>query len=123
VLLWPVENVGDIRPFGFEPGGRHTGVDVYADEGVEVYSPVSGSVVWSGHTSAGFGIMAAVASSGRVIILGHLAAVVEGLDCGDGVTAGEMVGYVGCTGACTRPHIHIEVRHRGFSWNPELWLP
>jgi murein DD-endopeptidase MepM/ murein hydrolase activator NlpD len=121
-MRWPVPGYGEIRPFGFEPGGRHGGIDVYAPSGTPVISPVNGAVVWAGYTSAGFGVMVAVASSGRLIILGHLSAVVEGLGCGVGVVAGDVVGYVGCTGACSSFHLHLEIRRGGLSWNPGLWL-
>jgi murein DD-endopeptidase MepM/ murein hydrolase activator NlpD len=122
-MVWPLPGYDEYRPFGFEPGGRHVGIDIYAPEGSPVLSPVSGVVVWSGWTGAGFGELVAVASSGRVVILGHLSAVTEGLGCGDSVTAGAVVGAVGRTGAVAgRSHVHVEVRWSGLSWDPMVWL-
>lgn len=122
-MVWPLPGYEEYRPFGFEPGGRHVGWDIYAPENTPVLSPVNGVIVWAGWTGAGFGQMVAVASSGRVVILAHLSAVTEGLWCGDGVTAGQVIGAVGRSGAVAgASHLHLEVRYQGMAWNPGLWL-
>ena len=41
---------------------------------------------------------------------------------GDVVTAGDEIGKVGCTGWCTGPHIHFEVRLASKAENPIFWL-
>jgi murein DD-endopeptidase MepM/ murein hydrolase activator NlpD len=129
-MRWPVPGYDEFRPFGFEPGGRHGGIDVYAPSSTPVIAPVNGALVWAGYSSAGFGQMVGVASSGRVIILAHLEGVADWLLDGDGrprcgvsVVAGDVIGYVGRTGAVAGDtHLHIELRYQGLSWNPGLWL-
>ena len=33
-----------------------------------------------------------------------------------------MIGYVGCTGSCTGPHLHFETRVNGQAQNPPPYL-
>lgn len=126
-MIWPIENHHNIRSFGYFPGGVHAGLDIYAEIGTPIISPVNGTIIWNGGNSTGFGNqttgMVAIASSGRVIILGHMSATVETLACGDSVYKGDLVGYVGCVGACTESHIHLEIRYENLAWDPMLWLP
>jgi murein DD-endopeptidase MepM/ murein hydrolase activator NlpD len=38
------------------------------------------------------------------------------------VAQGDVVGYVGCTGHCTGPHLHFEVRINGEPVDPLGYL-
>ena len=54
----------------------------------------------------------------------HLSAFAQGLHVGQSVEQGQLVGYVGSTGAATGPHLHYEVRIAGTPYNPmEIKLP
>ena len=35
---------------------------------------------------------------------------------------GQVIGYVGCTGSCTGPHLHFETRVDGQAQNPRTYL-
>ncbi|HZP74289.1 MAG TPA: M23 family metallopeptidase [Gaiellaceae bacterium] len=42
--------------------------------------------------------------------------------CGEHVDQGQVIGYVGCTGHCTGPHLHFEVRVDGDPVDPLGYL-
>ena len=45
------------------------------------------------------------------------------VEAGDTVSAGEVIAYVGNTGASTGPHLHVEVFENGEAVDPALHLP
>ena len=49
----------------------------------------------------------------------HLSEFKNGLESGDLVKQGEVIGYVGQTGLATGPHLHYEFRVDGVHRNPE----
>lgn len=42
---------------------------------------------------------------------------------GQAITRGQVIGYVGSTGASSAPHLHIEIRVNGGIVDPLYWLP
>jgi murein DD-endopeptidase MepM/ murein hydrolase activator NlpD len=44
------------------------------------------------------------------------------VSAGSSVSAGQRLGSVGCTGSCTGPHLHFEVRVNGAPRNPRDYL-
>jgi murein DD-endopeptidase MepM/ murein hydrolase activator NlpD len=44
------------------------------------------------------------------------------VSAGQTVVRGEVIGYVGCSGSCTGPHLHFEVRLDGVPVDPLQYL-
>jgi murein DD-endopeptidase MepM/ murein hydrolase activator NlpD len=118
-LSWPVNGpIGS--PFGPRWGGFHYGIDILAGTGTPIRAPKDGTVTGIS-CGSGYGICSIVDHGGGVATLyAHMSrkVVTEGH-----VSAGEVIGYVGCTGFCTGPHLHFEVRINGTPKNPRNYLP
>lgn len=98
----------------------HNGIDLSSPTGTPIRAAGSGRVIlaqwWSG-----FGNAVVIQHGGDVTsIYGHLSRF--GTSVGRDVEEGEVIGYVGCTGLCTGPHLHFEVREGGSAVNPLKYL-
>jgi murein DD-endopeptidase MepM/ murein hydrolase activator NlpD len=126
VLLWPVS--GPITsPFGwrvhpiFGTKKLHTGIDIGVAYGTPIKAAAAGTVILA-QTYGGYGNATAIDHGGGLSTLyGHQSKII--VKVGQKVTMGEVIGYVGCTGYCTGPHLHFEVREDGTPVNPTKYLP
>jgi murein DD-endopeptidase MepM/ murein hydrolase activator NlpD len=117
---WPVS--GPITsPFGMRWGTLHPGIDIGVPIGTPIHAAGSGTVVWCGWMS-GYGNLVMIDHhNGLATLYGHQSRVA--VACGQDVTTGEVIGYSGCTGYCTGPHVHFEVRANGTPVDPLGYLP
>jgi murein DD-endopeptidase MepM/ murein hydrolase activator NlpD len=119
-FIWPVS--GPITsPFGMRWGTLHPGVDIGVPSGTPVHAAASGTVIWCGWMS-GYGNLVMIDHhNGLVTLYGHNTSVAVG--CNQQVAQGQVVSYSGCTGFCTGPHVHFEVRSHGSPVDPLGYLP
>ena len=97
----------------------HKGVDYAARTGTPVKSAGDGEVVFRGR-KGGYGQVLIVKHGEHYETLyAHLSDFKKGLESGDLVKQGEVIGYVGQTGLATGPHLHYEFRVDGVHRNPE----
>jgi len=105
-------------------GGRHFGLDIAAPTGTHVWSASEGEIIASGKDD----------SRGNYIIIRHEGNVysnyyhLSGFQRTDGwVVTGELIGYVGSTGAASGPHLHFQMGEGGYSnghsVNPAKYIP
>jgi murein DD-endopeptidase MepM/ murein hydrolase activator NlpD len=107
---------------GFGPrwGRNHDGVDIAAPTGTAIRAAACGSVTIAG-VQSGYGNIVCITHSSRfATCYAHMSrfAVSQGAQ----VTAGQVIGYVGCTGSCTGPHLHFETRVNGQAQDPSPYL-
>ncbi|MDE0643638.1 MAG: peptidoglycan DD-metalloendopeptidase family protein [bacterium] len=126
VLAWPVSG-GVTSPFGWRIhpifGDRrlHTGIDLRARAGEPIYAAANGAVLLA-EARGGYGQTVILSHGGGLTTLyAHLSRI--GVSADQIVNAGDVVGYVGCTGFCTGPHLHFEVREVGNPVDPMTYLP
>ncbi len=102
----------------------HTGVDFGAPTGTRVKATSDAVVAFTGR-QGGYGNLVILRhNNGYETYYAHLSAFAQGLHIGQSVAQGQLVGYVGSTGAATGPHLHYEVRIAGTPYNPmEIKLP
>jgi murein DD-endopeptidase MepM/ murein hydrolase activator NlpD len=99
----------------------HAGIDIGAPSGASIVAAGSGTVIFAGPKS-GYGNATIIDHGGGIATLyGHQSSI--GVSNGTPVTIGQRIGSVGCTGYCTGPHLHFEVRVNGDPVDPMGWLP
>ncbi|MBT9567363.1 MAG: peptidoglycan DD-metalloendopeptidase family protein [Thiobacillus sp.] len=96
----------------------HTGVDFGAPTGTRVKATGDAQVVFAGRRGGYGNLLILRHSSGYETYYAHLSAFASGVRAGRSVNQGQVVAYVGSTGASTGPHLHYEVRIAGRPQNP-----
>jgi murein DD-endopeptidase MepM/ murein hydrolase activator NlpD len=97
---------------------QHFGIDYVAPKGTPVEAVSDGRVVSAGW-SGGYGRLVVLGhAEGYQTRYGHLSGFGKGIRSGAPVRQGQVVGYVGSTGASTGAHLHYEVRKFGSAVNP-----
>jgi murein DD-endopeptidase MepM/ murein hydrolase activator NlpD len=118
-FTWPVS--GRITsPFGRRGGGFHPGMDIGAPTGTPIRATKAGTIAPIS-CGSGYGICTIIDHGGGVSTL--YAHQSRKAMTGGAVKPGDVIGYVGCTGYCTGPHLHFEVRIDGSPRNPKGFLP
>jgi murein DD-endopeptidase MepM/ murein hydrolase activator NlpD len=121
-LVSPIPGAPITSPFGYRihpiygDARLHTGVDMGASEGTPIRAAGSGVVV-SASWYGGYGNATIIDhGNGLATLYGHQSSM--GVSGGQRVSQGQVIGRVGCTGSCTGPHLHFEVRVNGTPVNP-----
>lgn len=119
-FIWPLN--GPITSYyGPRWGRMHTGIDIDGNTGEPIVASKAGRVILS---SSYYGYGNAVVidhGNGFSTLYGHMTSF--GVSQGQVVAQGQIVGTVGCTGSCTGPHLHFEVRVNGSPRDPLAYLP
>ena len=122
--IWPLQ--GSItssygrRGFWIGLSNFHTGLDIAAGYGAPIRAAHSGTIIEAGYGYFGLNIRIAV-GNGVVNIYGHMSRIRLGV--GSVVARGQIIGYEGCSGICTGPHLHFEIQRYGTPINPLAYLP
>jgi murein DD-endopeptidase MepM/ murein hydrolase activator NlpD len=107
--------------FGEDRGDHaHSGTDIAAPTGTTVRAAECGTISVSGEES-GYGQMVCIRHAGETTTCyAHLSE--RDVAVNEYVKAGQKIGEVGCTGSCTGPHVHFEVRQNGAAEDPSPYL-
>ena len=96
----------------------HEGVDLVAQAGTPVYAAADGVVVGAAPNGR-YGNWIRIEHGGKLAtVYGHLSAFAPGIEPGETVVRGELVGFVGSTGRSTGAHLHFELLSDGRPVNP-----
>ena len=96
----------------------HTGIDYAAPTGTEVMSIGDGVVVYKGYKRAEGNMVKIKHNSVYTSAYLHLSRYGKGLNVGDRVRQGQVIGYVGSTGYSTGPHLDFRIWKNGTPINP-----
>ena len=119
IAVFPVQGFCSYENTWHAPRGtdrQHLGVDIIAKEGNLLYAVTDGTIskLYTVGTDklAGNGVRLTMAD-GTYFFYGHMLKIADGITIGTKVKAGQVIGYVGKTGATNTPHLHIEVHPLG----------
>lgn len=123
---WPTDSRYITSPFGWRIhpvtgiGTGHTGLDIGAGYGTNVYAAESGTVIMS-QVYGGYGNAVVIDHGGGISTLyGHNSSLL--VSEGQHVSRGQVIALCGSTGISTGPHVHFEVRIYGNPVDPMGYL-
>ncbi len=91
----------------------HTGVDWAGPSGTPIYAAGNGVIEKEGWES-GYGKFILIQhNNGYETAYGHMSAFARGVNEGDHVRQGQLIGFMGSTGLSTGSHLHFEIRVNG----------
>ena len=108
--------------YGWRWGKVHPAQDLATPVGSRVHSLSSGTVVFAGWDSTGFGNLVRIQYwDGTVSFMAHNSRLA--VSVGEKVAPGQLVAYSGNTGHSTGPHVHLEIHPGGDAAVPPMpWL-
>ena len=122
-FMWPSNTTLVTSPYGYRihpVTGRqrfHSGIDIGAAYGTNIYAANSGTVVVSGYNTGGYGNYVVINHGGGYATLyAHCSSLL--VSAGQQVSRGQVIAKCGSTGMSTGPHIHFEIQYNGSTTNP-----
>lgn len=100
---------------------NHSGTDIGAYSGTEIYAAHGGIVLTSAYHSSYGNYVVLSRGDGITTLYAHMSK--RAVKVGDVVSQGQVIGYVGSTGSSTAPHLHFEVRVNGVRQDALKYYP
>lgn len=117
--VWPVARVSS--SYVSQRFGYHTGVDIAAYRGTQIYAAMGGTVTEVQYSNRSYGNRIYIkCPNGLTMLYAHCDTI--GVKTGDVVTTGQPIATVGDSGNATGPHLHFEVRRNGTYLNPANYI-
>ena len=118
-LIWPVR--GRVTSeYGPRWGRMHEGTDIAAPTGTPIVAAQAGRVTFAGQQGGYGNIVIVDHGGGFTTVYPHQSRLAA--TKGQAIAQGEIIGYIGCSGTCTGPHVHFETRVNGTAKNPRRYL-
>ncbi len=96
----------------------HQGIDFALPEGRPIYSVLSGKVNSVGYNRSAGKYISVKHPNGYISYYNHLSRHFKGLKKGRYIKAGQTIGWIGCTGSCTKAHLHFAIKKGNHFINP-----
>lgn len=99
----------------------HSGLDIAASKGTPIKAAAAGTVTYAGNANDGYGNYVILShGNGVQTLYAHCSSL--NVKKGQKVSQGELIAKVGSTGNSTGPHLHLEVRKNGVTYNPQNYV-
>ena len=118
-FLWPVAGGYVSCYFGGYPG--HTGQDIAAPRGTNIYASMSGTVISVSSQSYGYG-KSIVIDHGNGVRTRYAHCSAMYVSVGEYVSQGQVIAAVGMTGNASGNHCHFEIIINGVFKNPRNYI-
>ena len=105
--------------YGYEK--MHNGVDLAGITGTPIYATRAGKVTTATYGSSGGYYVGINHGDGFSSVYMHMTHYI--VSVGQYVNQGEVIGYMGSTGASTGPHLHFGISQYGGYVNPAYYIP
>lgn len=103
---------------------NHSGADIAAAGGTNVYAVQGGVVATSAYAPSSYGEYVVINhGNGLSTLYAHMQRGSRKVKEGDIVSQGQVLGLVGMTGSATGNHLHLELRRNGVRENPLALFP
>ncbi len=96
----------------------HLGIDYELPEGEKVFAAQRGRVVRFGRNRGAGNFVVIKHNNGLETYYNHLKTLAPNLRKNQILYPGAVIGEIGCTGLCTKPHLHFAVKKNGKYVNP-----
>ncbi len=97
----------------------HNGLDYAGRTGDNLYAVDTGVIIYAGWSDRGYGNTVVIDhGNGYLSLYGHLMDGGLNVSCGQIVSGGQIIGFMGSTGKSTGSHLHFELRYNGSPVNP-----
>ena len=121
-FIWPVSGFVETSPFGYRnnpiTGAHelHSGIDLAVPCGTPIHASAAGVVVTAGWGGSLGNYTEIAHADGLETGYGHQMKII--VTKGQQVAQGQVIGYVGATGAATGCHVHFLAAHNGAVFQP-----
>lgn len=103
---------------------NHTGADIAAPGGTNIYAVQGGVVQTSAYAPSSYGEYVVINhGNGITTLYAHMQRGSRKVKEGDVVSQGQVLGLVGMTGSATGNHLHLELRKNGVRQDPLPMFP
>ncbi len=100
----------------------HLGIDFALPSASPVYAVANGRVIKTGRARAPGNYIVIQHKNGLKSYYNHLNKVNSNISTGTFVKAGQAIGQIGCTGYCTKPHLHLAIKKNSRMVNPSKYI-
>ncbi len=108
----------EISGYEFNPP-VHNGLDYAGRTGDSIFATDTGVVIYAGWSDRGYGNTIVIDhGNGYLSLYAHLMDGGINVGCGNIVSGGQTIGFMGSTGMSTGSHLHFELRYNGSPVNP-----